>query len=52
MEDRRKEILERLSETCQVPLEDKNEQLKIIDKQEKEILKNKRIALKRVLFYI
>ncbi len=45
MADKRKEILERLKESCQIPIEDLQEQLDIIEKQEKEINKYKAIAL-------
>lgn len=45
MENNKKEILERLDESCQIPLNDRDEQLEIIDNQEKEISQYKNISI-------
>ena len=40
---RKIEILERLRDTCQIPLEDSQEQLDIIREQEQQIKENKKV---------
>ncbi|CAL2095808.1 protein of unknown function [Tenacibaculum sp. 190524A02b] len=45
MENRKKEILGRLGETCQVSINEKQKQLDILERQEEEIEKNKNFSL-------
>jgi hypothetical protein len=48
MEDRKKKILEKLQETCQINVDDSIEQFEILEKQKDEISKYKSIAFNNI----